>query len=362
MTKKLALHMTDDYYVFDDESLLKSRLQNRVSRQESLVRPERNSFRNPDHPYHYYAQKTKETNVHVNPSTTGVVPEESLLMDVPLKEFASSGEESYGESFKRAAVTTGSADTAVQDGAKRRVNDFNKPGREPFSLWQGYCLLVTFWAPPPLLKLFGMKTPAVQRAWRDKMGLISIILYLGAFVVFLTFGFSRTVCGTQGVRVPHSDISAGQVVIHGKVYSLVDSAHPGAPGIADGANVLYPPTSAAGMDASFLFQNVNGNCKGLVKPRDNSSIPFDSEGNMAWYFPCKLAYPVGRIQRAKLHRIKILCWLCVPHKRLSKGAILCSRRSRRSVLHVGRHQEFVAEVDGLQWRRHRPGGFGLATG
>lgn len=121
----------------------------------------------------------------------------------------------------------------------------------------------------------------------EKIGLISCILMVGAFVAYLTFGFTRTVCDSERIRTRINDVNGGYLIINGKAFDLTKSQHPAAAGIDAGTNVLYPPINAGGKDASFLFQNVNGNCKGLIKPRDNCTIPHKDD-ELAWYMPCRL--------------------------------------------------------------------------
>lgn len=156
-----------------------------------------------------------------------------------------------------------------------------------FPYWKLYCYVITFWAPGPLMSLFGLKTKDRQYAWREKIALISIILVIGAVIGFLTFGFTRATCTNLTPRLKTDDISTAYLVINGRAYDLSSSSHPAADGIESGTNVLYPPINAGGKDGSLLFQNVNGNCKGLIKPTDNSSIPNQDE-EMAWYMPCKI--------------------------------------------------------------------------
>nr|BCA90171.1 chitin synthase D [Ogataea thermomethanolica (nom. inval.)] len=88
-------------------------------------------------------------------------------------------------------------------------------------------------------------------------------------------------------RLKPSDISDHHLVINGRAYSLYHSSHPKAEGIEAGSNVLDPPIGAGGKDATLLFQNVNGNCKGLIKPKPNCTIPH-TQDELAWYMPCKL--------------------------------------------------------------------------
>lgn len=295
--------MSDDYYILDNESLLKNRSSG-IARQSSLVRPERNSFKDPRHPQHYYAQKVQETQVEVNPSSTGVTPgfqrneEEFLGDEIPMRDmkegWQSAGTELYGGADggrnRNSMNSTKQTEGDYELGEKRlKMTTTNRS----LSLWEVYCYAVTFWAPAPLMRMFGIKKKASQMAWREKIALISIILYIGAFVAFLTFGFSRTVCNSESRRIHNNEVSTGNLIIHGNAYALESSTHPEAAGITAGSNVLYPPISAGGMDASFLFQNVNGNCKGLINPRSNSTIPYDDEGNMAWYFPCRLVKQDG---------------------------------------------------------------------
>ncbi|SCU81011.1 LANO_0B01750g1_1 [Lachancea nothofagi CBS 11611] len=248
----------DEYYAFDNESLLRSRnsANGNLQRGESLVRRDRNDFTNPANPHHYYAQKAQQQREN------GQV---QVQESIPLEDM--------GRGKKKSA-----------------------PTKEPptsLSIWQVYCYIITFWAPAPLLSLFGMAKKERQFAWREKIALLSVIFYAGTIVAYLTFGFTKTVCGSQVLRLRNNEVSGSYLIINGKSYDLDSSSHPAAAGIESGTNVLYPPINAGGMDASFLFQNVNGNCKGLITPKDNCSIPYDNDEDLAWYFPCKLTAQDG---------------------------------------------------------------------
>ncbi|ANB13910.1 chitin synthase CHS3 [Sugiyamaella lignohabitans] len=175
----------------------------------------------------------------------------------------------------------------------------NKPlpgAKKPTSFWHAYCKIVTFWAPAPVLKLFGMRTKDRQMAWREKMGLITVIMYVAAFVAYLTFGFTTTVCNNNLVRLRNNEVNQGYLIINGRAYEMETFKHPEAVGIPKDTNILYPPVNAAGQDASFLFQNVNGNCRGLITPKADSKIPHDNKGNVAWYFPCQTFSQNGTTQ------------------------------------------------------------------
>ena len=272
------------------------------SRKRSLIRPERRQI-NPDHPNYHYRQHAQ--NMEVYPSTTGVDPlledpenetsvrgsdEKGHLMredptsprgrDRDTKRVVSNGSQKQGTKLKRRATKALSEEEKI----RRKELDAIRPP----SLWNVYCSLITFWAPGAILRCFGKPARAQQRAWREKIGLLSIIVLIGAFVGFLTFGFTQAVCGTPGLRLKTNHVDGGYMIFHGKAYNLDGSQHPAARGILENQNVLYDLTGQryGGMDGSFMFQNVNGACKGLITRAEKSDVPTNDNGDLAWYFPC----------------------------------------------------------------------------
>ncbi|KAF1959216.1 chitin synthase 4 [Byssothecium circinans] len=272
-----------------------------MSRKRSLVRPERQRIE-PNHPNYYYRKHAQK--MTVQPSTTGNDPiredymeEETVSSDAtdlkpPHLRNASGG----GYHDKQAPLD----DDMANEKPKRRLTrsktmeklekqrQKEKDSLRPPSLWNIYCAIITFWVPDAILRCFGKPQKAQQRAWREKIGLCSIILSICAIVGFLTFGFTETVCPNGGgVRQQVNKVGNGYLIVHGKAYDLTGSHHPTAAGIPQGANVLFDlPQKFGGMDASFLFQNVNGACKGLITKAPNSPITTNAAGDMSWYFPC----------------------------------------------------------------------------
>ncbi|KAK9353020.1 chitin synthase-domain-containing protein [Lipomyces doorenjongii] len=247
----------------------------RNSAGESVSRAEENMFA-PEAEDDYYDEDEDETDKGSPSSKSGAV--HAVSSESPSASPAPSPQMSKDDTV---------AVKSALSPPKRPYNPNAEKYRPP-SLWQVYCSLVTFWAPSKVLSWCGMPTKARQSAWREKMGLISFILIIAAFVGFLTFGFTETVCSAPALRLRINSVNSGYLIIQGRAYDLTHSAHPAAAGISSGSNVLYsPPFDAGGQDGSFLFQNVNSDCKGLFLPTENSSIPHDSDGNMAWYFPCK---------------------------------------------------------------------------
>ena len=293
-----------------------------LGRKRSLIRPERNRI-DADHPNYHYRQHAQ--NMTVMPSTTGNDP---LVEDTIESETVSSNSTdmkslnrlenlgpSGGQDGSPAPGRGGGIRGARHEGQPREKDaakvqrklartarskfdrgnksktktkqDGTRQTERPPSLWNVYCAIVTFWCPNSVLRCFGKPSRPQQRAWREKMGLISIILMIGAFVGFLTFGFTQAVCGSPGLRLKVNHVDGGYMIFHGSAYELSASNHPPARGIPLNTNVLYDlPEKHGGRDGSFLFQNVNGQCKGLITAAEGSDVPTDRAGNLAWYFPC----------------------------------------------------------------------------
>jgi chitin synthase len=273
-----------------------------LGRKKSLIKPERMRIGR-DHPNYYYRQHAQQRGVEVMPSSTGNDP---ILED---QEAASASTDSTLHQHHQYEDEAPQGPRKLQRQSTRRqsmnekhmAKQKQKEQLSPPSAWNVYCAIITFWAPDAIMRCFGMPQKAQMRAWREKMGLISIIILICAFVGFLTFGFTEAVCKTTTERLKANHVDKGYLIIQGRAYNMVNSKHPAALGITAGTNILYNlevdgQTGYGGRDASFMFQNVNGNCKGLITKTDNSTIISDSDGNLAWYFPCKSVRQDGSSQ------------------------------------------------------------------
>lgn len=300
-----------------DQSRLPASEQQPFTRKRSLIRPERNRIGKDHANYHYHKHAA---NMTVLPSSTGNDP---LLEELENSTERSGGSQtntfsensppranrprrsSHSQDEKNAAhgktrprrSKSGKSGKVAKDAkreSKRRSR--TKVVEEqisPPSFWNVYCAIITFWCPDFVLKCLGWPTRAQRRAWREKMGLISIILAIMTVVGFLTFGFTQVVCGTPPERLRVNEVGGGYMIFHGAAYNMVNSRHPAAEGMPmrlDGEqpNILYDlPIKYGGMDGSFHFQNVNGACKNLITRTSNSDIPTNNQGDLAWYFPCR---------------------------------------------------------------------------
>jgi chitin synthase len=142
----------------------------------------------------------------------------------------------------------------------------------------------------------GIRTPDQQRAWREKMGLISIIFMEMAAVGFITFGFTEAVCGTPPSRFHQGQIQNNSVIIHGYDYDFSNFKHPAVAQFNGSTNpLLTGGWDLASNDASFLFQITNDNCLGVMTKASGSSISGSGE-MMDWYFPCNVFNPQSSAQ------------------------------------------------------------------
>ena len=76
--------------------------------------------------------------------------------------------------------------------------------------WSFYISSITIWAPGWLLSACGMRQQTQQRAWKEKVALCSIALFMGAFVGFVTIGLNRALCPSDQGSTPNEFIRLGE--------------------------------------------------------------------------------------------------------------------------------------------------------
>ncbi|KAF9535696.1 glycosyltransferase family 2 protein [Crepidotus variabilis] len=297
----------------------------RVGRKKSLVRPDREKIDPGHRQWHYrshVAQLEEEGHgrVGVMPSTTGNAP--NLRRGQSLLGREEDVHESGLQLFKRGATLRRKrAQTQQQSAVLPPTPDTKKKNRGcwkgpgPSGPWMIYCLVLTCWVPPFLMRSCGIRSPEQQRAWREKMGLVGIIAFLMAGVGFLTFGFTISVCGKppnryHGGAVGESFIGNGSVVIHGYDYDFTNFKHPKAGDSFNGTtNPLYSGNwNLAGNDASFMFQRTNQKCLNLITKASSSSITGNGN-NLNWYFPCNVYSQTGQGQNLTGYEASTNCHL-----------------------------------------------------
>src|SRR5271154_310354 len=166
-----------------------------LGRKKSLIRPERNRI-DRDHPNYHYRKHARD--MEVLPSTTGNDPITEDDDDHPNSPHQNpSHEEQYTDQprarmpgrvepvgmkrqpRKLTRKLTRKNTRVITEEEKRQQRELDMI--RPPSLWNVYCAIITFWCPDAILNCFGMPAKAQRRAWREKMGLISIIILVGAF-------------------------------------------------------------------------------------------------------------------------------------------------------------------------------------
>lgn len=136
--------------------------------------------------------------------------------------------------------------------------------------WTCYYRSITVCCPAWCLdKCFKMHDSRVQNAWREKIGLVSIILILCAALGFLTFGFVKVACNRAdrgGSYDSHANIALDgdhRYIIHGNVYNygpFIDR-HVAMPNFAAlGNTTVWAIGNATGQDISALFPKANSSC------------------------------------------------------------------------------------------------------
>ncbi|RUS27151.1 hypothetical protein BC938DRAFT_483649, partial [Jimgerdemannia flammicorona] len=307
-------------------------------RQKSLVRPERERV-DPNHPQYYYRQRAESLDPdQVAQSTTGhapmVGPDGRPLSDpssrypslrragvtptpnnspVPPADGVRRGKSILGReepgmhrgrtlrdrppgaaSHARPAVTKeGTTNHAIAKSSTGPKPVVAKKKEDGPTLWIVFCHVMTACFPAPVLSTIGgLKTQPAQRAWREKMGLVIIILLICGAVGFLTFGFTQSVCPAPPLRFRIGTINRGSLIINGYAYQLSDwNNHPPITGMSnESSNPLYPPLNAGGLDASFLFQKVNGRCLNVIVPKPGVDVHQQGE-SVPTYFPCRTFNP-----------------------------------------------------------------------
>ncbi|KDN41285.1 hypothetical protein RSAG8_07554, partial [Rhizoctonia solani AG-8 WAC10335] len=307
-----------------------------MRRKKSLVRPDRERIDPGHRQWHYRSHVGDGANVAVLPSATGNAPTNIRRGRSLLGRDEEAGEggmfRRHGQTLKRRQVNAQGSPPANKDELpeepKGRWIDSIGPG--PKDAWFLYCYMITCCVPKFLLSSCGIRTPEQQRAWREKIGLLAIIMSLMGAVGFITFGFTQTVCSKPPPRVANGKVENGSLIIHGYSYDLADWKHPKAGSYFDGqTSPLYAGIlPSAGMDASFLFQIPNDKCAGLLSVPGGSGISATG-GYPNWVFPCNIFNQHGTTgQNMTGYNDRKLC-----HTTSTSRSLLDSFSNRRSVVY-----------------------------
>ncbi|KAG0280658.1 Chitin synthase, class 3 [Linnemannia exigua] len=273
-------------------------------RQKSLVRPERERI-DRNHPQYHYRNATQNldgSHIKVQASTTGNDP---MMAGTPTTAGAGGirrGKSVLGREIEKPGTMRNKAKAAATPkrktiaDIKNLKNPLKKEKREWPSKWIIYYNAITCCFPAAILKRCGMHTLEIQRAWREKIALVSLIVMMVLAVAFLTFGLQQALCQDEQTGKFVAGSREQDVIVNGMGYyfNAEDSGngetvwkHPSLNKdiSSDTVDIMNAaPYAAKGMDASFLFQEpAGGACEGLIT-RAAPAPANDNQANL--YFPC----------------------------------------------------------------------------
>ncbi|KAF9410440.1 Chitin synthase, class 3, partial [Podila epigama] len=267
-------------------------------RQKSLVRPDRERI-DKNHPQYFYRNATQNldgSHIKVQASTTGNDPTGTMPTGVRRGKSVL-GREPEKPGHMRSKSKVGPPKRKTIADIKNFKNPLKKEKPEWPSKWIIYYNAVTCCFPAAILSKCGMHTAEIQRAWREKIALVSLIVMMVLAVAFLTFGLQKALCQDEQSGKFVAGSRQQEVIIDGMGYYFngQDSGngeyvwlHPSVDSqkSSERIDIMNDKDHAAkGMDASFLFQNPAPSCDGLI----TRSAPAAPSDNQAQYiFPCAM--------------------------------------------------------------------------
>ncbi|CCF50269.1 hypothetical protein NDA11_006698 [Ustilago hordei] len=126
--------------------------------------------------------------------------------------------------------------------------------KSSFSCWTAFSLVVTFWAPSPVLSACGFRDKASRQAWREKVSLVFVAILLGAFIGFITMGLNASMCPSADSNSPKTLIGIGTggavLGVQGWALDIAQAHHfPN----TEASNLFSLSTTRSGSDISSLF-------------------------------------------------------------------------------------------------------------
>eukprot|EP00835_Amoeboradix_gromovi_P005113 NODE_451_length_8312_cov_0.348594.p1 type:complete len:1039 gc:universal NODE_451_length_8312_cov_0.348594:1046-4162(+) len=109
----------------------------------------------------------------------------------------------------------------------KRTYHYDQPLSKTRKIWSKFACCITIFVPSCCMRKCGLRTDAQQVAWREKISLVVIIIFIALFVGFLTFGFQQIVCGISPYRYKYDEMKGAVVTIRGEGYDFSTYQHPG---------------------------------------------------------------------------------------------------------------------------------------
>lgn len=135
----------------------------------------------------------------------------------------------------------------------------------------------TWWAPPALLKMFGIKEKQSRQAWREKITLCWIAVLLGAVVGFATMGLQRALCpeGESDNQFRRLGTDAMTLGVSGRVVNISTSL------TQENVDFYALSNQMPGQDITNLFTRQRSDYPDCTSDRRYASTPLCRQGTQA---------------------------------------------------------------------------------
>ncbi|KAM6506948.1 hypothetical protein FALCPG4_018760 [Fusarium falciforme] len=163
-------------------------------------------------------------------------------------------------------------------------------------IWVSFVWALTFWIPSPLLTHLGRMTrPDVRQAWREKLVLFSIIIFLNALILFWMIGLGKLLCPNSDKAWNRKEVATHQgeddfwVSIHGKVYDISDFwKRQHSDTATETTTDNMQPLAGFDMDEYFI-PPLNMACKGLgiaetTRLQSNTTVEYTTAVHTSGYY------------------------------------------------------------------------------
>jgi chitin synthase len=141
--------------------------------------------------------------------------------------------------------------------------------------WVIWSYATTWWAPPALLSLFGIKEKQSRQAWREKITLCWIAVLLGAIVGFATMGLQRALCpeGEGDNQFRRLGTGALTLGVAGRVVNVSTSL------TQEHVDFYALSTQMPGQDITNLFKRQRSDYPSCTSDRRYSTTPLCRTGD-----------------------------------------------------------------------------------
>lgn len=169
--------------------------------------------------------------------------------------------------------------------------------------WRIFSKIITCWAIPPCLSACGMRDKPTQQAWREKVTLVFLALFMGGFVGFITMALNRVLCPSTAQESTKAfqriGMGGGMLGINGWDFDVTRASLPSEQDV--GVNLYTLAGNTSGFDITPLFTRTNfPSCVGNNAAYATSGLCKLGTGNQQL-----ASCPLGRLDANNLASLKM---------------------------------------------------------